>query len=251
MNELKIFENSKFGELSVLNSEKYGPLFIGHEVAEMAGYKSPNSVVHNLADKFKVKLNYEDVKKLFSNMQKNGSYKISPNGLTMVNEPGLYKLAVGKNEEFENWVFFEVLPSIRKTGQYSSQPQLPDHELFERETCVKKLEDLKIAKPVEIANIGKQSDRAKLANLISTLSHEKKIGTDVLYERLYARYAEYKGLYIPLEAQNIKKTNSDYLRAHAIISKELYEFALTYFYRGKTVVELFNWDSRQKTLGEF
>lgn len=41
----------------------------------------------------------------------------------IINEPDLYRLIVGSNlpeaEKFEAWVFATVLPSIRKTGQYS------------------------------------------------------------------------------------------------------------------------------------
>jgi prophage antirepressor-like protein len=40
------------------------------------------------------------------------------NGITMLNEPGLYKVSSGKNEQFEKWIFFEILPTIRKTGKY-------------------------------------------------------------------------------------------------------------------------------------
>jgi hypothetical protein len=37
MNELKIFENKEFGKLSIINSKEHGILFIGTELAEMAG----------------------------------------------------------------------------------------------------------------------------------------------------------------------------------------------------------------------
>ena len=52
-----------------------------------------------------------------------------------INEPNLYRIifrsekAIAKN--FQNWVFEEVLPQIRKTGKYQLQPQqlaLPEPE---------------------------------------------------------------------------------------------------------------------------
>lgn len=61
MNSVAVFENEIFGgQLGIINNEKYGPLFIGYEVAKMAGYKSPNVAISNLADKYKVKLDYNE-----------------------------------------------------------------------------------------------------------------------------------------------------------------------------------------------
>lgn len=44
------------------------------------------------------------------------------NELTFINEPNLYRIIFRSNKaeavEFQNWVFEEVLPQIRKTGQY-------------------------------------------------------------------------------------------------------------------------------------
>ena len=46
-----------------------------------------------------------------------------------VNEPGLYRLIAKSKmdnaECFEDWVYEQVLPSIRKTGSYSVQPATP------------------------------------------------------------------------------------------------------------------------------
>ncbi|MCK3656177.1 hypothetical protein A4G19_10620 [Pasteurellaceae bacterium Macca] len=49
--------------------------------------------------------------------------------LTFINEPNLYRLIIKSRkpeaEPFEAWVFEEVLPQIRKTGQYSQN--LPEN----------------------------------------------------------------------------------------------------------------------------
>jgi prophage antirepressor-like protein len=49
--------------------------------------------------------------------------------LLTVTEPGLYRLVFTSRKpeakEFRRWVFHEVLPSIRKTGSYSTEPQDP------------------------------------------------------------------------------------------------------------------------------
>ena len=48
--------------------------------------------------------------------------------LRAIQEPGVYKLAFRSNkdeaDEFTNWIASEVVPSIRKTGQYSVAPAL-------------------------------------------------------------------------------------------------------------------------------
>lgn len=51
--------------------------------------------------------------------------------LTFINEPNLYRIIFRSNKseavDFQNWVFEEVLPQIRKTGSYSqnNQPNPP------------------------------------------------------------------------------------------------------------------------------
>jgi hypothetical protein len=59
-----------------------------------------------------------------------GLGRIQDRCINLVNEPGLYRLISRSDKpeavRFQDWVFEEVLPSIRKTGSYSvRQPQLP------------------------------------------------------------------------------------------------------------------------------
>jgi prophage antirepressor-like protein len=50
------------------------------------------------------------------------SFKLGHNEMNFVNEPGLYSLILGSRKteakQFKRWITHEVLPSIRKTGQY-------------------------------------------------------------------------------------------------------------------------------------
>ncbi|HDR1409401.1 TPA: hypothetical protein QB225_002064 [Pasteurella multocida] len=59
--------------------------------------------------------------------------------LMFINEPNLYRIIFRSNKkeavEFQNWVFEEVLPQIRKTGKYEVQSQQltlpePDYKLI-------------------------------------------------------------------------------------------------------------------------
>lgn len=115
MNELKIFENSEFGKIQVI--ERNGePWFIGKEVAEILGYK-------DTADALKKHVDEED--KQFFKVGETPTLKIKSNyGAYIINESGLYSLVLSskleKAKAFKRWVTSEVLPAIRKTGSYGT-----------------------------------------------------------------------------------------------------------------------------------
>lgn len=241
--DIKIFENEEVGQLNVLEHEEHGFLFVGYEVAEMAGYRSPNVAVQNLADKYKVKLNYEEATELFLESKILNS-KINPKGLVMVNEPGVYKLASGKNEKFENWIFFDVIPSIRKTGTYQLESAI--HKQLE--TTLHGLKILTGIEPEEMAIKQNESWRAKLANLINDIAKREKLSTKALYEKLYFLFASETGFHIPELAKAEKVSNVTYLKNHELSAKMLYEFSLGYFYKDKRFVELIHLNPDQKTL---
>lgn len=114
MNEIKVFNNQEFGEIRtvIINNE---PWFVGKDVASALGYVRPTDAARNNTDS-------ED---------KGISEIKTPYGIQkmlIVNESGLYSLIFGSKLEsakkFKKWVTSEVLPSIRKTGQYG-QARLP------------------------------------------------------------------------------------------------------------------------------
>lgn len=105
------------------------PWFIVKDICNILGVKNYKNVVARLRENEKKVINVHAVD---LNQKKRGSPK-----LTLVNEPGLYRTIFsfeprnirGKSEEevkarikqldkFKDWVYYEVLPSIRKTGQY-------------------------------------------------------------------------------------------------------------------------------------
>lgn len=73
-------------------------------------------------------LEYRDASNILRSVldDEKGTYLIStpggPQRATMINEWGLYRVVTRSNsavaEPFRRWVFREVLPAIRKTGQY-------------------------------------------------------------------------------------------------------------------------------------
>ncbi|UTB32758.1 MAG: BRO family protein [Methanobacterium sp. ERen5] len=176
-------------------------------------------------------------------------------GLVFLKKSGVYNLILKSRkpeaEKFQDWLTDEVLPQIEKTGSYQLQPQLTTTSKIELESSVKSLQTLGFAEPAEISNIHKQSWRAKLLTLINTLSHERQTSTKQLYEELYYQYAASTGIFIPHMASANKKSNGQYLKSNETLSMKLYQLALTYFYQGKSVVELFNFEPDQKMLSDW
>ena len=111
-NELRVFENVEFGK--VRTTEVNGqPYFVGKDVAEILGYTNPSKAIADHVDD-EDKLNNETL----SSLGQRGGW--------LINESGLYSLILTsklpKAKEFKRWVTSEVLPSIRKTGQYVAKP---------------------------------------------------------------------------------------------------------------------------------
>ena len=110
-NELSIFSNDEFGSVRVIVQDGE-PWFIASDVAKALGYERPNDAVNTHCKKVN-KFSYGD----------------SPRGAQPYNiipESDVYRLIMRSNlpnaERFQDWVVEEVIPSIRKTGNYSMAP---------------------------------------------------------------------------------------------------------------------------------
>lgn len=86
------------------------PWFVAADVARILGYRDSNMLTRRVDD--------ED---------KGTQIMRTPGGdqnVTVINEPGLYMGVLGATvpdaREFKRWVTHEVLPAIRKTGQYGT-----------------------------------------------------------------------------------------------------------------------------------
>ena len=116
MNDLQVFRNAEFGELTLLEIDNE-PWFVGKEVAEKLGYE-------NTKDSLARHVSVED--RRIIQRSENTTLEIPNRGLTIINESGLYSLILGSKLEsakrFKRWVTSEVLPAIRRTGSYSNQP---------------------------------------------------------------------------------------------------------------------------------
>ena len=112
--EIQIFKNEQFGQIRTL-TKNGDPWFVGKDVAEALGYSDTKSAINDHVD--------ADDKQILQRGQ-NATLEIPNRGMTIINESGLYSLILSSKLEtakaFKRWVTAEVLPSIRKHGEYVS-----------------------------------------------------------------------------------------------------------------------------------
>lgn len=131
MNNLTIFENSTFGQIrtTTINDE---PWFVGKDVAIALGYTNPRKVIREHVDNEDKKMGCQNDTPSESMGERNvpPSIKDSLGRLQVpvwINESGLYSLIFSSKlpqaKQFKRWVTSEVLPTLRKTGQFSTKPR--------------------------------------------------------------------------------------------------------------------------------
>lgn len=106
MNEIKIYEHPKFGQLRMILIDGQ-PWFVGKDVTLALGYRNASKAISDHVDA-------ED--KAITKCYSRGGEQ----NTVIINESGLYSLILsGKLEsakEFKHWVTSEVLPSIGRYG---------------------------------------------------------------------------------------------------------------------------------------
>lgn len=111
MNEIvEVFNSVEFGSIRTtkINNDIY---FVGKDVADALGYVDTNKAVSMHVDDEDKKLNDKT------------SPSFGQRGATLINESGLYSLVLSSKLEsakrFKRWITAEVLPALRRTGNYA------------------------------------------------------------------------------------------------------------------------------------
>ena len=115
MNQMEIFKNPEFGSIRVIEENgKY--LFCGMDVAAALGYSNSRDAI---------------IRHCRYVVKRDAPHPQSPDrkiSMTFIPEGDLYRLIVHSKlpsaEQFEQWVFDEVLPTIRKHGAYLTREKL-------------------------------------------------------------------------------------------------------------------------------
>ncbi|HHA2988815.1 TPA: phage antirepressor [Staphylococcus aureus] len=112
MQALQTFENSQFGNLEILTIEGK-QWFPAINVAETLGYTNPRKAIRDHAKERGV-----TIRSVIDSLGRNQNKKF-------IDEGNLYRLIsrskLPQAEQFEEWVFDEVLPAIRKHGIYATE----------------------------------------------------------------------------------------------------------------------------------
>lgn len=118
MNELQIFKNNQFGNVRIVMKEQE-PWFIAKDVC--------NCLEINNSRQALIRLDDDEKSSVILNDGTPGNPEKS-----IVNEYGLYSLVLSSRKqeakEFKRWITHDVIPQIRKTGQYIADipKTLPD-----------------------------------------------------------------------------------------------------------------------------
>ena len=134
MNELQIF-NGEFGEVRMIMQDNE-PWFVGKDVATALGYTNPQKAIKDHVD--------DEDRTVNDSFTVNGTMGI------LINESGLYSLIFASKldsaKKFKRWVTSEVLPTIRKTGEYSLT--LEDRKKREHERIRRVLRNMELVRAV-------------------------------------------------------------------------------------------------------
>ena len=113
MNDLTVFQNPDFGQVRTITRDGE-PWFVAADVCRALEIKNNRDALAKLDS---------DEKGVALTDTLGGAQK-----MTIVNEPGLYSLVLGSRKPeakaFKRWITHEVIPAIRKTGQYSTKPTI-------------------------------------------------------------------------------------------------------------------------------
>ena len=187
MNELKTFENERFGNVRVTMIDNE-PWFVAADVCKALDIAS--TATRRLDD---------DEKGMRSTQTPGGKQEMA-----VVNESGLYSLVLGSRKPeakaFRRWITHDVIPTIRKHGVYMTPDALekallsPDYLLkvvtaLKNETDKRKALEKKVEqdKPkVILADAITESDDTVLVKTLATILKQNgyDIGQNRLFEQL-------------------------------------------------------------------
>lgn len=175
-NQLQIFNNQKFGQVRTIEANGK-VLFVGSDVAKSLGYAIPSKAINT---------HCKGVSKM----------EVPTNGgnqeMLVIPEGDIYRLAAKSElpgaEEFESWIFDEVLPSIHKTGVYLA-PHVDSKMMYQIAQALEEKERkiLELTPAADFGNtVGSSSDSMLIRDYVKVLSKGGiKIPQDKFFTWLY------------------------------------------------------------------
>lgn len=200
MKEIKIFDNSEFGELRTIEVDG-NTYFVANDVAKSLGYKdSVNAIKQHCR---------WVVKRHIPHPQN----PAKPLKVNVIPEGDVLRLVVHSElpaaEKYERWIFDEVLPSIHKHGAYMT-PEKIEEVLTNPDTIIKLATDLKAER--EKRNI-LEMETAKQKQLIGELKPKADYTDRILQNKSLV---------------NINQIAKDYGMSANSFNKTLYKLGVQY-----------------------
>lgn len=123
-NQLQVFTNEQFGQIRTIQEEER-ILFCGRDIAAALGYENPGKAVRDHTRQDGGPKRYPIIDALGRRQE-----------AVFITEGDVYRLIVSSKlpaaQQFEKWVFDEVLPAIRRHGVYAIDQLLDDDEFLEQ-----------------------------------------------------------------------------------------------------------------------
>lgn len=176
--------NSQDHTVRVVLDDANHPMFVAKDIATILGYADTNKAINTHCDGVVILRTVSDSLGRSQEMR-------------VIYEPDLYRLIFGSKlpsaQYFQNWVFEEVLPSIRTKGVYNLTDNPPLTYMESLELLLKKEKERQLLLDSN-QKLVTQKEQAKLENgksiLGATVSQvNKKLGTDFKWQPLQ-RYCE-------------------------------------------------------------
>lgn len=165
MNEIKVFENTQFGNLRTVTVDGQ-PWFVAADVCK--ALEIDRTATRRLDN---------DEKGVHSTHTPGGEQNI-----TIVSESGLYSLILGSRKpearQFKRWVTHDIIPAIRAHGAYLT-PELTEQVLSDPDTIIRLATDLKAERSARIAaeqKIASDAPKVLFADSVSQASNEILVG---------------------------------------------------------------------------
>ena len=126
MHDLQLFQNDQFGQVRIVERDG-SPWFVAADVCAALDLTDTSKTVSYLDD---------DEKGTITNRTPGGAQE-----MLIINEPGLYSLVLRSRKPeakaFKRWICHEVIPAIRKTGEYrANKPRRSSEDITARSAAV-------------------------------------------------------------------------------------------------------------------
>lgn len=181
MTDIQVFKNDEFGAVRTIEQDG-NVMFCGKDVATALGYSNPSKALRD----------HTRGERIVTPLETSGGIQ----QVQFITEGDLYRLVASSKlpsaQQFESWVFDEVLPSIRKRGGYmaSVKDETPEETMarafiIAKETIERKNREIAEMKPKALfADAVSTSDKCMLVGELAKVLRQN--GVQMGQKRLFA-----------------------------------------------------------------